>query len=65
MSPRFIVGHGLQREGAAHDAFGFFLGREVREGFGLCACGALSSLLPSIAARKRWHKEHKEAIGRG
>lgn len=31
-------------------------------GRALCECGAESPVLPSTAARKRWHREHKDAI---
>ncbi len=29
------------------------------EGRGVCACGAFSDYLPTSAARRRWHNEHK------
>lgn len=28
---------------------------------GICTCGEMSLPLKSIAARKRWHREHKDA----
>lgn len=31
-------------------------------GSGKCSCGEMSPELPTRAARKRWHREHKEAI---
>ena len=31
-------------------------------GRGKCSCGAMSELLLSNAARKRWHKQHKEEV---
>lgn len=35
---------------------------DARTGRALCECGAESPVLPSTAARKRWHREHKDAI---
>jgi hypothetical protein len=32
------------------------------DGRALCECGKKSQVLPSTAARKRWHREHKEAV---
>ena len=31
-------------------------------GVAVCRCGATSEPLPSTAARKRWHREHKQAV---
>ena len=31
-------------------------------GIGVCRCGASSAVLPTAAARKAWHREHKDAI---
>lgn len=31
-------------------------------GVGVCHCGAKSGPLPSDAARKRWHREHKAEV---
>lgn len=65
-----VKGHGLISEGA-----GYPPGTEARSalarywgtfhepaGVGLCRCGATSDPLPSNAARKRWHREHKQAV---
>ena len=59
-------GHGLAHEGAPHD----LRGRRIPghgaggKGRGKCACGALSEVLPSGGARKRWHAAHKaEVVG--
>lgn len=57
--PRFIVGHGLQREGKGHDAAGRSTDAGLR---GKCKCGLLSDPLPSVAARKRWHAVHKDTV---
>lgn len=52
-----LAGHELRNEGRVYD--GIHL---VREGASRCSCGEWSPLLPSSAARKRWHREHKDAI---
>jgi hypothetical protein len=31
-------------------------------GRALCECGKKSPVLPSTAARKRWHRQHKDAV---
>ena len=31
-------------------------------GQGICSCRQLSPVLPTNAARKRWHKQHKDEI---
>ena len=53
--------HSLTSEGAAHNAVGERLYQGAREGRALCSCGELSPDLPSTAARRRWHLEHKAA----
>jgi len=61
--PRFIVGHGLQHEGAPHDTAGRSMARyQGRKGRAKCRCGTLSDVLSSNGARKRWHREHKAAV---
>ena len=50
-----VKGHTLLFEG---DALGKSYSR-CGPGEGGCSCGARSDRLPSRAARKRWHKEHK------
>ena len=57
-----VKGHGLLREGAAHDEAGNYHGISMYVGYGFCECGARSSLLESTAARKRWHREHKAVV---
>jgi hypothetical protein len=57
-----LSGHALRLEGAAYLESG---DRWIREdpngpGAGRCSCGAVSGTLPSRAARKRWHFQHKE-----
>jgi hypothetical protein len=58
-----IHGHALMFEGRAytHDAYGLEFDF-VAEGRGGCECGARSPALPSNNARKRWHREHKDAV---
>lgn len=36
--------------------------RRGPEGRALCECGEWSPELPSTAARKRWHREHKDEV---
>ncbi len=59
-----VKGHSLVNEGAA-----FTLNkRRIRwngtggEGYGFCSCGVSSPRLPTAAARRRWHNEHKYAL---
>lgn len=57
-----LAGHGLIAEGWP------YIGTEVRKshrsghGMGKCECGTMSPMLPSTAARKRWHRDHKQEI---
>lgn len=70
-----IKGHHLLREGAPHDdngevlsnwSFAYPYPRKVAgEGRGLCACGAMSVALPTAAARRRWHQQHKRDVRNG
>jgi hypothetical protein len=53
-----IKGHELLFEGRLMNSY--LPGNGV--GKGRCRCGALSPDLPTTAARKRWHREHKQAI---
>lgn len=56
-----MSGHTLRNEGGAFDALGHRLhGGKV--GRGKCSCGALSEMLFSRNARKRWHREHKTEV---
>jgi hypothetical protein len=57
-----VKGHGLQREGRAHDKRGRYVGGPV--GHGLCSCGAMSEQVGTTAARQRWHLKHKQEMGR-
>jgi hypothetical protein len=54
-----VKGHGLRWEGRA-------LSIDARlhngVGHGRCECGGRSPELPNTAARKRWHREHKQAV---
>lgn len=63
--PRFISGHGLQREGAPHDARGHLIssrGGVSGKGRAKCKCGELSEVLESGNERKHWHRVHKEEV---
>jgi hypothetical protein len=63
-----VAGHGLWSEGWPVDATpgkgaGWRPGRHRTDaGCGLCECGEMSPVLDSVAARRRWHKEHKQQI---
>jgi len=58
-----VKGHGLLREGDAHDESGSYMGGSSA-GYGFCSCGVRSALLESTAARKRWHRAHKSVVVR-
>lgn len=47
--------HGHEVGGGTH----WWLANPAGTGIGVCRCGATSPVLPSNAARKRWHAEHK------
>lgn len=68
-----LAGHGLNYEGRALNEDAPFTGAWVhyspgfwssdqREGRTRCECGEWSPVLPSSAARKRWHREHKQQV---
>jgi hypothetical protein len=69
-----LAGHGLPYEGRAldeHRPIGRGLWGSHRPGFWSsslpvgrtrCECGEWSPVLPTTAARKRWHREHKDEI---
>lgn len=63
-----VKGHELRSEGQAYNITTNWQGKTgIRytgafTGMALCACGSTSELLPSDAARKRWHREHKQAV---
>ncbi len=57
-----VKGHGLQREGRAHDGLGRYTGDKV--GCGLCQCGAISAEYDTTAERQRWHVTHKQDMAR-
>ncbi len=56
-----VAGHALLGEGAPYsesnqrDWYG-------KVGRGRCECGERSGVLPTTAARKRWHAEHKASV---
>lgn len=53
-------GHGLLREGRAHDSTGRYTGWRV--GHGVCACGLISPTFVSTKVRQRWHVIHKQEV---
>ncbi len=57
MTPNRLAGHALRNEGRLYEH-----GMSVRAGVGRCECGATSPILPGPSARRRWHREHKDAI---
>lgn len=57
-----LKGHIMGDEGCARGDDGMILWDAKGPGRGKCSCGALSEILPTRAARKRWHREHKDAI---
>jgi hypothetical protein len=62
VSPR-LAGHGLRWEGRWYDIAS---GRTFNgPGYARCSCGTRSPDLPSTTARKRWHREHKDAVRAG
>ena len=68
-----LRGHALQHEGGAMEVWdprsyspeinGQKVGPTYEPiGKALCQCGEWSPVLPSTAARKRWHTDHKAAV---
>jgi len=63
-----VRGHGLMYEGAPHDALGrrisksWLKGGVSGTGRAKCACGALSTSLPSAYKRKEWHRDHRRSL---
>lgn len=55
-----LAGHELRHEGRVWNG----VTREYGNGSGVtaCTCGVESPYLPSTNARKRWHREHKDAV---
>lgn len=73
-----MKGHGLLYEGRPvwrsvtptgprYDAtgLGWYMANPVGPGIAVCRCGAISPVLPSNAARKRWHQGHKNEMKGG
>ena len=59
-----VAGHGLRHEGAPFSVVEDGRPRRVegKEGSALCACGELSPVLGTTAARQRWHGDHKDRV---
>jgi hypothetical protein len=53
-----LPGHELKREGRIFDVLGY----RGKVGAAVCSCGWRSAVLDSDAARKRWHRDHKDAV---
>lgn len=55
-----VSGHALRNEGAAYYDNGSQISYGDRSvGRAKCECGEMSEVLPSGAARRRWHAQHK------
>jgi hypothetical protein len=59
MQPNRLAGHYMLREGRLNYGMD---GWPNGPGSVPCACGEKSPVLPTTAARKRWHGEHKDAV---
>jgi hypothetical protein len=59
-----IAGHTLPDEGRLNGDNGL-MSRCNGAGSIQCSCGQPSPVLPSTAARKRWHRDHKDTIRNG
>lgn len=58
-----LKGHTLVAEGMSFNADGSMKGYGWdRVGHAKCRCGVLSPELPSVTARKQWHREHKDSL---
>jgi hypothetical protein len=59
-----LAGHTLILEGEGYKIIAGYPARTRNNGDGCakCSCGQFSPTLPNRAARKRWHKEHKEEV---
>lgn len=67
MNRNRLAGQGVAGEGAAHefDRAGYRWRILGHTGFALCSCGAHSPVYDTTAARKQWHRNHKNAIRAG
>lgn len=57
-----VPGHRMVLDGAPHDEHGTLLPSYTRDGRCRCTCGLLSGVLPSILARRRWQRIHREEL---
>jgi hypothetical protein len=63
-----LHGHALRSEGKPYEPGETSPWLRVygsRTGVALCECGAVSPVLESDAARKRWHRDVRKAAARG
>lgn len=58
MKTNRLPGHELPNEGRLQTPYG----PRNHAGQARCTCGAASPVLPNTAARKQWHREHKDQI---
>jgi hypothetical protein len=61
VKPNRLADHELPWEGRVEDSLAYW-GVRHGEGTTSCSCGEQSPVLPTTAARQRWHREHKDAI---
>jgi hypothetical protein len=57
-----LAGHGLIREGWPFIGTNIEARHRTGPGMAKCECGAMSDVLPSTNARKRWHRGHKAEV---
>lgn len=57
-----VKGHTLFREGWPCYSNGAECTMMWTNGHAVCSCGAVSECLDSTAARKRWHRLHKQEV---
>lgn len=54
-----VKGHTLRYEGQTR---GYWRSERMGPGPGICSCGVESEVLPTTAARQRWHRAHKGEV---
>ena len=65
MTSTRLAGHGLFNEGAPVDDNGrrIWPDNDLHPyGRAQCECGVKSDIEPNYAARKRWHRDHKQEV---
>ncbi len=61
MNVNRLAGHGLRNEGRT-GVDPYANGLSNGEGWVRCECGIKSPVLENTAARKRWHRQHKDQV---